>query len=278
VTDADRPAAQAATTARSVILERDGAIGRIVLNRPDAMNAIGPAMAVELSRVTAELEDDPDVRCVVIAAAGPHFMAGGDIRYFAELLPQPRDRRDEAFSRLIGDVGDAVRRLRGMPKPVLGAVRGAVAGFGFSLMCACDLVVASETTQCKLAYCQLGVSPDGGGSYTLPRLVGLRRALELAMLDERVDARRALELGLVTRVVADEWLERAALDLAQRLAQQPTAAIGRTKRLFNASLQNDLPMQLEAERQSFVAGADSHDFTEAVAAFVAKRKPVFRGR
>jgi 2-(1,2-epoxy-1,2-dihydrophenyl)acetyl-CoA isomerase len=262
----------------SVILERDGAIARIVLNRPDAMNAIGTAMAAELSRITAELEDDADVRCVVVAAAGPHFMAGGDIRYFAELLPQRRERRDEAFGKLIGDVGDAVSRLRDMPKPVVGAVRGAVAGFGLSLMCACDVVVASETTLCKLAYCQLGVSPDGGGSYTLPRLVGPRRAMELALLDERIDARRALELGLVSRVVADESLEQAARDLAQRLARQPTAAIGRTKRLFNASLQNDLPAQLEAERQSFLAGADSDDFAEAVAAFVTKRKPEFRGR
>jgi len=262
----------------SIVLERDGAIARIVLNRPDAMNAIGPAMAIELARITAELEHDATVRCVIVTGAGPHFMAGGDIRYFADLLPQARDERDAAFSKLITDVGEAVTRLRDMPKPVIGAVRGAVAGFGFSLMCACDVVVASETTLCKLAYCQLGVSPDGGGSYTLPRLLGLRRAMELALLDDRIDARRAQELGLVSRVVADEALEQATQELAQRLARQPTAALGRTKRLFNASLQNDLATQLEAERQSFLAGADSDDFAEAVAAFVAKRKPEFRGR
>lgn len=262
----------------SIVLERDGAVARIVLNRPDTMNAIGPAMAVELARITAELEHDAAVRCVVVTGAGPHFMAGGDIRYFADLLPQPREERDAAFSKLITDVGEAVTRLRDMPKPVIGAVRGAVAGFGFSLMCACDVVVASETTLCKLAYCQLGVSPDGGGSYSLPRLLGLRRAMELALLDERIDARRAQELGLVSRVVADESLEQATDALAQRLASQPTAALGRTKRLFNASLQNDLATQLEAERQSFLAGADSDDFAEAVAAFVAKRKPEFRGR
>jgi len=275
---AEGAARERSNATESVVLERDGAIARIVLNRPDAMNAIGPEMAARLSRIAADVGEDPDVRCVVVASAGPHFMAGGDIRYFADQLAQPRERRDEAFAQLIGDVGDAVSRLRDMPKPVVAAVRGAVAGFGFSLMCACDLVVASETTSCKLAYCQLGVSPDGGGSYTLPRLVGVRRAIELAMLDERIDAARARELGLVTRVVDDASLDEAVLDLARRLAAQPTAALGRTKRLFNASLQNGLADQLDAERRSFVAGTNSHDFSEAVAAFVGKRKPVFRGR
>ena len=260
-----------------VILERDGAIARIVLNQPDAMNVIGPEMAGDLSRIASEVEHDATVRCVIVTGAGPHFMAGGDIRYFAELLTLPPQERDGKFNRLISDVGDVVTRLRRMPKPVVAAVRGAVAGFGLSLMCACDLVVAGESTICKVAYCQLCASPDGGGSFSLPRLLGVRRALELALLDDRIDARRALELGMITRLVADESVDSAAMEMAQRLAKQATAALGRTKRLIHASLDNDLARQLEAERLSFLAGVDSGDFVEGVAAFVAKRKPNFRG-
>lgn len=263
---------------KSAILERDGAIGRIVLNQPDALNAIGPAMAAELVEITAELERDATIRCVIVTGSGAHFMAGGDIRHFADLLELPGAERDAGFSKLISDVGVAVTRLRTMPKPVIAAVRGAVAGFGWSLMCACDLVVASETTSCKLAYGQLGASPDGGGSYTLPRLIGARRAMEVALLDERIDAARALQLGLVSRVVPDDALEEAALTLARRLAPMATAALGRTKRLLNNAYESDLPGQLEAERLAFLAGVESDDFAEGVAAFLAKRKPAFNGR
>lgn len=261
-----------------VIVQRDGAVAHIVLNQPEAMNAIGPEMARQLARAAAEVAGDDAVRCVVVAGAGRHFMAGGDIRHFAELLTLPAAERDAKFSALITDVGDAVASLRAMPKPVVAAVRGAVAGFGLSLMCACELAVAGEGSTFKFAYCQLGASPDGGGSYSLPRLLGVRRAMELALLDERIDARRALELGLVTRVVADDALDDAAAELAQNLARQATTALGRTKRLINSALDNDLPAQLEAERLSFLAGAASEDFAEAVAAFVAKRRPDFRGR
>lgn len=201
-----------------VIVARQGAVARLVLDRPEALNAIGPDMAAQLYRTARELSADPSVRCVVVAGAGPHFMAGGDIRYFVDLLPLPAAERDAKFSELITDVGNAVACLQAMPKPVIGAVRGAVAGFGFSLMCACDLVVASRATVCKLAYGGLGTSPDGGGSYSLPRLLGVRRALEVALLDERLDAARALELGLVTRMVGDEALDAVVAELAGRLA------------------------------------------------------------
>ncbi len=264
------------TASAKVMLERDGAVARIVLNQPEAMNAIGPEMARELARAAVELGRDDAVRCVVVAGAGRHFMAGGDVRYFAELLSLSAAERDEKLAGLITDVGDAVTALRAMPKPVVAAVRGAVAGFGLSLMCACDLAVAGESSSFKVAYCQLGASPDGGGSHSLPRLLGTRRALELALLDERIDARRALEFGLVNRVVPDDSLEGAVSALAQGLARQATAALGRTKRLIHSAFDNDLAGHLEAERIAFLAGAGSEEFAEAVAAFVAKRRPDFR--
>ncbi|MGM9488196.1 enoyl-CoA hydratase/isomerase family protein [Ideonella sp. YS5] len=263
---------------RKLNLDRDGAVARIVLNQPEAMNAIGPEMARELATALAELARDDAVRCVIVTGAGRHFMAGGDVRYFAELLRLPAAERDARLGQLIADVGDAVATLRAMRKPVIAAVRGAVAGFGLSLMCACDLAVAGEGCSFKMAYCQLGASPDGGGSHSLPRLLGVRRALELALLDERIDARRALEFGLVTRVVPDESLDSAAMELAQGLARQATAALGRTKQLIHAAFDNDLAGQLDAERRAFVACAASEDFAEAVAAFAAKRRPNFGGR
>lgn len=260
-----------------VILRRDGAVACIVLNQPQAMNAIGPAMAAALVQAVAEVDEDDTVRCVVVSGAGAHFMAGGDIRYFAGLLPLPAAERDAKFSRLIADVGAAVTRLRAMPKPVIAAVRGAVAGFGLSLLCACDLALAARNSVFKLAYCQLGASPDGGGSYSLPRLIGVRRSLELALLDEPFDAERALALGLVSRVVEDAALEEATAALALRLAAQATGALGRTKRLLNTAFEHDLAQHLEAERLSFLAGVGSEDFAQAVAAFLARRKPEFRG-
>lgn len=260
-----------------VIVEQHGAVLRIVLNQPEAMNAIGPEMASRFAGIAADAAADAAVRCVVVTGAGPHFMAGGDIRYFSELLGLPAAERDAKLGALVSDVGRAVTSLRTMAKPVIGAVRGAAAGFGFSLMCACDVVIASDTVNCKLAYGQLGASPDGGGSYTLPRLLGVRRAMELALLDERIDAPRALELGLVSRVVADAELDAAALALAARLAAQPTAALGRTKQLFYGSFDNDLAGQIDAELQAFLVAAGSHDFSEAVTAFLGRRKPEFRG-
>lgn len=260
-----------------VIFERRGAIGHIVLNAPETMNAIGLDMARELVAATQALAHDRSVRCVVLGAAGPNFMAGGDIRYFSDLLALPAAERDVQLSRLITEVGIVVSHLRAMPIPVIGAVRGAVAGFGFSLMCACDLVVASSTTMCKLAYGQLGASPDGGGSYHLPRLLGERCAMEIALLDERMDAQRALALGLVSRVVADNTLETEVATLAARLAAQATGALGGTKRLISAAFDSTLAAQLEAERVCFLALAASDDFAEGVNAFIARRKPQFRG-
>lgn len=260
-----------------ILIERHGAVARLVLNAPASMNAIGPAMARELVAASAALAADDSVRAVVVTGAGAHFMAGGDIRYFVELLEQDAAARDAGLAALIDDVGTAVSTLTTMAKPVIGAVRGAAAGFGFSLLCACDLVIASETTTCKLAYGELGASPDGGGSFHLPRLVGVRRALEIALLDERIDAARAQALGLVTRVVADAVLDEEAMALAQRLAAKATAALGRTKALLRAAPLHDLATHLDAERRSFLDAAGSVDFAEGVQAFLGKRKPQFRG-
>jgi 2-(1,2-epoxy-1,2-dihydrophenyl)acetyl-CoA isomerase len=164
-----------------------------------------------------------------------------------------------------------------MPKPVIASVKGAVAGFGISLMSACDLVVAGDSSYFTLAYCHIGTSPDGGSTYALPRTVGVKQAMEIALLGDRFDATRALELGLINRVVPVAELEGATTKLAARLAKGPTAVYGRTKNLINQSLNRTLPEQLQAEQDNFVASALDADFSEGIQAFVEKRKPNFIG-
>jgi len=262
----------------SVLLEIDGAIATLTLNRPQALNALDSAMSLELSALTSRLETDDKVRCVVLQGSGEHFMAGGDIKFFHQGLDEPQDVRKLQFERLIGEVHATVIRLRRMPKPVLASVGGAVAGFGLSLMSACDLALAADSSYFTLAYCHIGTSPDGGATYALPRLTGVKRAMEIALLGERFDARRALELGLVNRVVAVADLANETRQLAERLAAGPTAVYGRTKRLINESLNHSLVEQLQAEQDCFAESTADADFAEGVRAFVAKRKPKFTGK
>jgi len=262
----------------TIILTRDGAIVTVTLNRPKSLNALDLQLNKDLSEVTAQLEADASVRCVVLAAAGDHFMAGGDIKAFHSGLDDPAGQRKLAFDAMLGEVHDSITRLRRLPLPVIASVRGAVAGFGFSLMSACDLVVAADNSYFTLAYCHLGVTPDGSATYSLPRTVGVKTAMEIALLGDRFDAARALELGLVNRVVPLAELEAETTKLAARLAQGPTAVYGRTKRLINESLNNSLAEQLQAEQENFVTSTLCPDFAEGVRAFVDKRKPKFSGR
>lgn len=261
----------------TITLGRAGAIASITLNRPKALNALDLQMVEELSAITSQLEADASLRCVVLTGAGDNFMAGGDIKTFHQGLADPAEKRKREFEHMIGEVHAAITRLRRMPCPVIAAVRGAVAGFGFSLMSACDLALAADNAYFTLAYCHIGVSPDGGATYALPRVVGAKMAMEIALLGDRFDARRALELGLVNRVVPLGELEAETAQLAARLAQGPTAVYARTKRLINGSLNNSLAEQLQAEQDCFAASAASPDFAEGVRAFVEKRKPKFSG-
>jgi len=261
----------------SIILTRDGAIATITLNRPAALNALSPQMNLELSEVSSELEHDDTVRCVVLQGAGDHFMAGGDVKGFNDATVNAQLRK-QALERGISETHSIITRLRRMPKPVIASVRGAVAGFGVSLMSACDLVVAADNSFFTLAYCHIRTSPDGGATYALPRMVGVKVAMEIALLGDRFDAQRALTLGLVNRVVALSEIETETKKLASRLAKGPTAVYGRTKRLVNESYDHTLAEHLQAEQDSFVASAFGADFAEGVLAFVEKRKPVFIGR
>jgi 2-(1,2-epoxy-1,2-dihydrophenyl)acetyl-CoA isomerase len=193
----------------TVLLARDGTVATLTLNRPDTLNALDLAMVDALIARTAEVAADDALRVVVVRGAGKHFMAGGDIRTFATHLDEPPAVRRDGFRRMVERLHAAIECLHRMPHPVVGRVHGAVAGFGLSLMNACDLVVASEDAYFASAYRQIALTPDGGGSWSLPRLVGLRKAMEIFLVGERFGAAEALALGIVNKVVP-----RAELDAA----------------------------------------------------------------
>ncbi len=261
----------------TVLSEISDGVAWITLNRPAALNALNDEMIDGLRAVLPELEQDPAVRCLVIRGAGDHFMAGGDLKAFSEKLDQPPEARRRQFEALIHHLHPAVECLRRMPKPVLISVKGAAAGFGLSLVLAADLAIADEDAYFTLAYSLIGTSPDGGGTFHLPRIVGLRKAMEIALLGERFSASRAKKLGIVNWVVPPGALEPETARLAGRLAEGPTAALGRTKALLTGSFDKSLEEQLGLEAESFAACAATDDFAEGIGAFVAKRKAAFKG-
>ncbi len=257
-----------------ILLDRADSVATITLNRPDAYNALTLPLARELFQAVLEVDEDPAVRCVVLTGAGKAFCGGGDVKDFAESLP----RIGILIKELTTFIHGAVSRLARSPKPVLVAVNGVAAGGGLSLALSGDLVLAAESARFTMAYSKIAATPDGSSSYFLPRLIGLRRALELYLTNRVLSAREALEWGLVTRVVPDAELGTAVEALARELAQGPTRAIGAAKVLFQQSTHESLETQMELESQAIAAAGHTDDFREGVTAFAAKRTPTFRGR
>jgi 2-(1,2-epoxy-1,2-dihydrophenyl)acetyl-CoA isomerase len=261
-----------------VVVQRHDAVFEITLNRPEILNAVNRETIAALAAAVAEAGDDRAARAVLLRGAGTHFCAGGDITMFAELIRLTPAERQKALYGIVDTLHPLLVRMRHMPKPIVAAVQGAAAGFGLSLVLAADLALAAEDAVFTSGYIHLGTSPDGAMTATLPRSVGLKQAAELMLLGDRFDARRALELGLVNRVVPAEKLAGEAAALAARLAAGPTQAYGRTKALLQATLGDGFDAQLRRETENFAACAASEDFAEGVRAFLEKRAPVFTGR
>jgi 2-(1,2-epoxy-1,2-dihydrophenyl)acetyl-CoA isomerase len=258
-------------TQAPLLVTRQDAIATLLFNRPEAMNALDVPTARALLAAMQDIAQDTSVRAVLLKGAGRAFVAGGDL---ATLQADPV----QGAADLLAPLNQALLLLQGLNAPVIAQVHGAAAGAGLSLMLMCDFVLAAEGTKFNLAYINLGTSCDVGASWALPRLVGLRRALEIAMLGEGFGADEALRLGLINRLLPAAELEDAARAFAQRLASGPTLAYGHMRRLLRAGLDHDLATQLQAEAHAFDACAHSHDLREGINAFLAKRRPQFSGK
>lgn len=274
-TATDPPAAATAPSAPApqppLLLERHGAVATLRFNRPEALNAIDVPMANAFLAAVQAIAADPGVRAVVLRGNGRGFMAGGDL---ATLRADPVQGAIDILTPL----NAALQLLAQMNAPVIAQVHGAAAGAGLSLVLMADYVIAAEGTRFNLAYINLGTSCDVGASWALPRIVGVRQALEIALLGEAFTADDALRLGLVNRVVPGAELDSATTALAQRLASGPTLAYGAMKRLMRASMDHTLPEQLAAEKDAFVHCAGTEDFRAGVEAFHQRQSPQFVGR
>lgn len=258
----------------SVLYDLTDGVATITLNRPDAMNSLTNAMKTELRTAVERAGTDPAVRAVVLTGAGRAFCAGQDLREHADNLSAGRGLNDTVREHY----NPIVTALAQMPKPVLAAVNGVAAGAGAALAFACDMIVASERASFMMAFTKVGLGPDSGASWTLQRLVGRARAMELLLLAEPVTAERAVELGIVSRLAPADQLDTAARALAGRLATGPTVAYAAVKAAVDFAAGHDLPAALAREadlQDECVATSDHRAGTEA---FVNKQPPVYQGR
>ena len=263
-----------ATDEPRIRLTVEGGIGRLELNRPDAANSIDLQLAIELEAAARRLAGDASVRVVLLTGAGARFCGGGDVGSSAE--------DPAAMSGLLADITShvhpAVRLLTELDAPVVAAVQGSAAGAGLGLVLASDLVLAARSAKFVMAFTAIGLSPDGSSTWFLPRVVGHRRAMELALTNRVLSAEEAQDWGIATTVVDDGQLPGAAEDLVARLAAGPTAAYGRTAKLLRGAWDASLEDQLDEERRQLTASGATADGQEGVTAFAAKRPPNFSGR
>jgi len=257
---------------KTLLYEVKDHVARITFNRPDAANALDMQMALDLMHASIQASEDPAVRAVLITGAGKMFSGGGDLKSFAS--------QGDALPGHLKEVAlylhAAISRFVRMDAPVIAAVNGSAGGAGFSLCLFADIVLAAESSKFTLAYTRAGLSPDGGSTYFLPRMIGARRALEMALTNRVLSAKEALDWGIVTRVVPDAQLQAEADALAAQLAAGSTSALGAAKRLMLHSFSESLETQMELEAQAIADQARTANAREGIAAFIAKRPPRFR--
>ncbi|NHN60859.1 MULTISPECIES: enoyl-CoA hydratase/isomerase family protein [Halorussus] len=261
------------STYETIRVERDESAATVTLARPDHLNSLTRELTEELRDAVTELTADDGVRCIVLAGAGDAFGAGAD------LARLDGDAGDEPVIRqLASTLHETIRRLHRAEKPVVVGVDGVAAGAGFSLALSGDVVLASDEARFEYAYPRVGLTGDGGSTFLLPRLVGLRRAKEIALLDEPIDPERAVDLGIATEVVADDEFDDRLDELASRLAEGPTKALGRVKRLMTEGFDRRLEDQLAAETNAIAESTRTEDYARGHDAFYGDDDPEFVGR
>ncbi|HEY5897841.1 MAG TPA: enoyl-CoA hydratase-related protein [Burkholderiales bacterium] len=256
----------------TLLYETSEGVAKITLNRPDAANSLNAAMARELMEASIRASEDRAVRAVILTGAGRMFSGGGDLKSFAA----QGERLPSHLKEVAGHLHLAISRFVRMEAPVIAAVNGSAGGAGLSLCMFADLVIAAESAKFTLAYTRAGLSPDGGSTYFLPRIIGVRRTLELALTNRVLSSREALEWGMVNKVVPDADLQREAQALAAQLASGSLGALGTAKRLLHHSFTESLETQMELEAQGIAAQAGTANAREGIAAFIAKRSPKFQ--
>ena len=258
-----------------ILLDIAEAVATVTLNRSDKLNAFNEAMHGELARALDRIEGDEAVRAVLLTGAGRGFCAGQDLGDGAMGEDQESIDLGDTLERLYNPL---IRRIAKLECPVVCAVNGVAAGAGANLALVCDIVIAGRSAAFIQAFCRIGLVPDSGGTWLLPRLVGRARATGLAMLGEPLPAERAEAWGLIWRCVDDAQLMKEARALASHLATQPTRGLGLIKRALNASPENDLDAQLDLERDLQREAGRTEDYREGARAFLEKRRPAFKGR
>jgi 2-(1,2-epoxy-1,2-dihydrophenyl)acetyl-CoA isomerase len=249
----------------------ENGIAIITLNRPDKFNAFNREMSLLLQEHLDQCNEDKMIRCVYITGAGKAFSAGQDL---AEVV----DPNGPDTSTILSEhYNPIIKKIRKLEKPVVAAVNGVAAGAGANIALSCDVVIAAESASFIQAFSKIGLIPDSGGSYFLPRLVGWQKASALAMLGDKVSAVEAERMGMVYKVVADQLFKEESLRIAQTLAELPTKGLALTKQAFNLSLTNTLQEQLKVEEELQVKAGKTYDYNEGVQAFLEKRKPFFKG-
>jgi len=260
---------------QTILLEIEQGVALLTLNRPGSLNSFNADMHAEMRSAISQIKKNPEVRALLITGAGRGFCAGQDL-----------SDRNVAPGAEVPDLGESIekrynpllRSLRDLPMPVICAVNGVAAGAGANIALACDITLAARSASFIQAFCKIGLIPDSGGTWSLPRLVGMARAKALAMLGDKISAEQAAAWGMIWQCVDDEQLMDEALKLARHLASQPTAGLALIKRALNAGMNNSFDEQLDLERDLQRLAGRTEDYREGVAAFIEKRKPEFKGR
>lgn len=257
-----------------ILFEVDGGVATITFNRPDNANAMDRDFMYELLHAAIRCDEDRSIRAVVATGAGSFFSAGGDLAAFAGAGDEAGMLLKEMTTYFHG----AVSRFSRMDAPIIAAVNGTAAGAGFSFAAACDMAIAADTAVFTSAYTAASLTPDGSSTYFVPRLVGMRRAMELMLTNRRLSAAEALEWGLINQVVPADELMDTVMTIAGKLAAGGTLAFGAVKRMLHESFSGTLETQMEMEARSIAAMSHTHDGREGITAFFEKRKPDFQNR
>lgn len=261
----------------NIEFEINGGVAILKLNRPDSLNSFTGAMHGEVQTVLALVADDEQVRALVLTGNGRGFCAGQDLSD-AAVAPDSQGNMPNLGDAVGNYYNPLIRRLTTLEKPIICAVNGVAAGAGANIAFACDIVIAAHSAKFIESFAKLGLIPDSGGTWILPRLVGMARAKGLAMLGPKISATQAVDWGLIWQVVADDELLPTALALAEQMATQPTRGFAFTKQAFNASASNSLDKQLKLEQELMGLAGQTYDYKEGVNAFMEKRAPTYKGK